>query len=83
MVACVKRAGVPWRIAGAMSSVRRKWMPLVARGSGLVKWESATLALREQAGRTFAVAVEGRHELVARDAESGRTVATWVVVKAL
>jgi penicillin-binding protein 1C len=58
-------------------------VPLVASGSGRVRWESATLALREQGGRTFAVAVEGRHELVARDPESGRTVTTWVVVKAL
>ncbi|MEQ1854086.1 MAG: hypothetical protein ABMA01_21140, partial [Chthoniobacteraceae bacterium] len=58
-------------------------VPLVAIGSGPVKWESATLALREQAGRTFAVGVEGRHELVARDPGSGRSVTTWVVVKAL
>jgi len=58
-------------------------VPLVASGSGRLIWESPTLALREQAGRTFAVAVEGRHELLARDPESGRTVMTWVVVKAL
>jgi hypothetical protein len=58
-------------------------VPLVAGGSGNVIWESATLTLREQAGRTFAVGVEGRHELVAREPESGRSVKTWVVVKAL
>jgi penicillin-binding protein 1C len=58
-------------------------VPLVASGAGRLVWESSTLALREQAGRTFAVAVEGRHELTARDAESGQMVRTWVVVKGL
>ena len=58
-------------------------VPLVASGAVRLVWESPTLAMREQAGRTFAVAVEGRHELTARDAESGQTVTTWVVVKAL
>jgi len=58
-------------------------VPLVASGSGRLIWESPTLAFREQAGRTFAVAVEGRHQLIARDSESGQTVTTWVVVKAL
>ena len=58
-------------------------VPLVASGAGHLIWESPTLALREQAGRTFAVAVEGRHELTARDPESGQQVRTWVVVKAL
>ena len=58
-------------------------VPLVASGAGRLIWESPTLAMRERAGRTFAVAVEGRHELTARDPESGETVKTWVVVKAL
>ena len=58
-------------------------VPLVASGAGHLIWESPTLALRERAGRTFAVAVEGRHELTARDPESGLTVMTWVFVKAL
>jgi len=58
-------------------------VPLVASGSGRLIWECPTLALREQAGRTFAVAVEGRHELTARDPDSGRAVTTWVLVKAL
>jgi penicillin-binding protein 1C len=58
-------------------------LPLVASGAGHPVWESPTLAFREQAGRTFAVAVEGRHELIARDPQSGQTVTTWVVVKAL
>jgi penicillin-binding protein 1C len=58
-------------------------VPLVASGAGRLIWESATLALREQAGRTFAVAVEGRHQLVARDPESGQALTTWVLVKAL
>ncbi len=58
-------------------------VPLVASGSGRLIWESPTLALREQAGRMFAVAVEGRHELIAHDPESGEKVTTWVMVKAL
>ena len=58
-------------------------VPLVASGSGRLIWESPTLALREQAGRMFAIAVEGRHELIARDPESGDKVTTWVMVKAL
>ena len=58
-------------------------VPLVASGAGHLIWESPTLALREQAGRTFAVAIEGRHELSAHDPESGQRVTTWVVVKAL
>jgi penicillin-binding protein 1C len=58
-------------------------VPLVASGAGSLVWESPTLALRQQAGRTFAVAIEGRHELTARDPESGQEVTTWVVVKGL
>jgi penicillin-binding protein 1C len=58
-------------------------VPLVVSGSGRLIWESRTLSLRERAGRMFAVAVEGRHELTARDSESGQTVTTWVMVKAL
>jgi hypothetical protein len=58
-------------------------VPLVASGGSRLIWESRTLSFREQAGRTFAVAVEGRHELTARDSESGQVVTTWVVVKAL
>jgi penicillin-binding protein 1C len=58
-------------------------VPLVASGAGHLIWESPTLALRERAGRTFAVAIEGWHELTARDPKSGQQVTTWVVVKAL
>ncbi len=58
-------------------------LPLVAIGARRLVWESPTLSLREQAGRTFAVAAEGRHELTARDPASGATVTTWVLVKAL
>ena len=58
-------------------------VPLVASGGSRLIWESRTLSFREQAGRTFAVAVEGRHNITARDPESGQVVTTWVVVKAL
>ncbi len=58
-------------------------VPLVASGSGRLVWECSTLALQEKSGRFFAVAAEGRHELTARDPESGEMVRTWVVVKAL
>lgn len=59
------------------------FVPLMASGSGKLIWESATLELRKKDGRNFAVATEGRHELTARDPDSGQTIATWVVVKAL
>jgi len=58
-------------------------VPLVASGGSRLIWESRTLSFRELAGRTFAVAVEGRHDITARDPESGQVVTTWVVVKAL
>ena len=58
-------------------------VPLVASGGGRLIWECRTLSMREQSGRTFAVAVEGRHDITARDPESGQAVTTWVVVKAL
>ena len=58
-------------------------VPLVASGGSRLIWESRTLSFREQAGRKFAVAVEGRHDITARDPDSGQVVTTWVVVKAL
>jgi hypothetical protein len=58
-------------------------VPLVASGGSRLVWESSTLSFREQAGRTFAVAIEGRHNITARDPESGQVVTTWVVVKTL
>ena len=58
-------------------------VPLMASGSGKLIWESATLEFRKKGGRNFAVATEGRHELTARDPDSGQTIATWVLVKAL
>ena len=59
------------------------FLPLVANGAERIVWESATLRVEEKGGRSFARAVEGRHELVARDSASGRSVRTWVLVKSL
>ena len=58
-------------------------VPLVANGSGRLVWESPTLEFCEKGGRCFAVATEGRHQLIARDADSGEMVTTWVLVKML
>lgn len=58
-------------------------VPLVANGSTNLIWKSQTLAIRQESGRAFAIAVEGRHELVARDPDSGTEVHTWVFVRAL
>lgn len=60
------------------------WIPLLARGSGgRVVWESPTLSVQERAGRSFALALEGRHQITARDEATGESVSTWVTVKAL
>ncbi len=58
-------------------------LPLVARGGERLVWESATLAVEERGGRCFAVAREGRHAITVRDARTGQTIGTWVVVKGL
>ena len=58
-------------------------VPLVASGPARLVWESPTLAFHEKQGRKFAVATEGRHEIVARDPESGEIVTTWITVKVL
>jgi penicillin-binding protein 1C len=58
-------------------------VPLIATGADGVVWESETLQFRNQAGLRFAVAIEGEHRLTARDPQSGKTVTTWIRVKAL
>jgi hypothetical protein len=57
-------------------------VPLRASG-GVVRWESDSLEVRGSGGQVFAMAKEGRHRLVARDAATGGSAETWIVVKAL
>jgi penicillin-binding protein 1C len=58
-------------------------VPLRATGSGQVTWTSDSLEVREVEGRTFVIAREGEHRIVAHEAETGRTVETWIRVKTL
>ncbi len=58
-------------------------VPLVAGGAEGVVWESSTLKMRDQSGKPFAVAVEGDHQLTARDPGTGRSITTWIRVKGL
>ena len=59
------------------------FVPLVASGGETLRWHSATLQVREQAGKIFAVGQEGEHRLTVRDAKSGRSLDTWIRVKSL
>jgi penicillin-binding protein 1C len=58
-------------------------VPLRACGPGEIRWESDSLEVREADGRTFAIAKEGDHKLIARDPATGRTAETWIRVKVL
>ncbi|MGB8166303.1 MAG: penicillin-binding protein 1C [Chthoniobacteraceae bacterium] len=58
-------------------------VPLRASGPSAIKWECDSLEVRETDGRTFAIAKEGDHKLVARDPATGRTAETWIRVKML
>jgi penicillin-binding protein 1C len=58
-------------------------VPLVATGANELVWECATLTFRDQAGKRFAVGEEGEHHLTVKDPQSGRSVTTWIRVKAL
>ncbi len=58
-------------------------IPLVARGEGALVWRSDTLACTTKDGQTYASATEGRHRLTVRDAGSGQTAETWILVKQL
>ena len=58
-------------------------VPLVASGAGDLVWKSPTLTVREAGGKFFAEAVEGEHRLRVLDVASGKTLETWIRVKAL
>ena len=57
-------------------------VPVIATGEGIA-WESTTLQFREQAGKTYAVAIEGEHQITARDSASGKTATTWIRIRGL
>jgi penicillin-binding protein 1C len=58
-------------------------VPLVVSGAGDLVWKSPTLSVREVGGKFFAEAVEGEHRLTVLDVASGKTLETWIRVKAL
>ena len=57
-------------------------IPVTASFEG-VKWESRTLHFRQQSGKTYAVAVEGEHQITARDPSSGKTATTEIRIRGL
>jgi penicillin-binding protein 1C len=56
---------------------------LRAVASGPVVWQSATLTIHHASGRAEAWLTEGRHELVARDPDTGAEARTWIEVRRL
>ncbi len=58
-------------------------VPLVVSGTGDLVWKSPTLMVREVGGKFFAEAVEGEHRLTVLDVATGKTLETWIRVKAL
>jgi penicillin-binding protein 1C len=58
-----------------------QWIALRAAGRGELEWSSPTLAVRREGGVFRAEMREGRHTLLAREAETGREVKTWIEVK--
>ena len=56
---------------------------LQANAKGTVHWRSNTLNIQQREGSTFAIMSEGRHELIARDEQTGAESRTWISVKPL
>lgn len=54
---------------------------LQAAGTERVHWSCKTLELRDDGGHTFAILKPGRHEIEARDEESGQSARTFVIVR--
>lgn len=57
-------------------------IPLVATTPGAV-WKSATLQFREQAGKIYAIAADGEHQITALDPATGKTASTTIRVRSL
>ena len=58
-------------------------VPLAAQGVGQLTWQSDSVECRIIDGKPMALVREGEHHLTVRDAATGRTVETWIRVKAL
>jgi penicillin-binding protein 1C len=58
-------------------------IPLVANGGMQIKWESESLICRSEAGRDFALAIDGEHRIVVTDPVSGRHAETWIRIRSL
>lgn len=59
------------------------FVPLVATGAEQPTWTSPSLQVTTRDGKPFAQAVEGEHQLTVRDAQTGKTLSTWIKVRAL
>ncbi len=58
-------------------------VPLTAQGIGPLTWRSDSVECRIIDGKPMALLREGEHRLTVRDAATGRTAETWILVKAL
>jgi penicillin-binding protein 1C len=58
-------------------------IPLRAQGAGQLTWQSDSVECRVVDGEPLALVSEGEHRLTVRDTVTGRTVETWIRVKAL
>jgi penicillin-binding protein 1C len=57
-------------------------VPVLANSDN-IHWESDTLKFRTQGGKTYAIAVEGRHRITARDTATGKTASTTIQIRSL
>jgi penicillin-binding protein 1C len=57
-------------------------VPVAATIDG-VQWESHTLQFRSQSGKTYALAIEGEHQITVRDPASGKMAATTIKIRGL
>lgn len=58
-------------------------MALIAQGPQDVEWESDSLKVRKDHGKTCAILTEGRHRITVLDPSTGKTDQTWIIVKSL
>ena len=58
-------------------------LALAAQGIGQLTWQSDSIECRIIGGRPMALLREGEHHLTVRDTATGRTIETWIRVKAL
>jgi penicillin-binding protein 1C len=58
-------------------------IPLTAHGGTEVEWQSESLSCASEAGRDFALAIDGEHRILVTDRASGRSAQTWIRIRSL